>query len=114
MHELGIVFEVIRTVEDIAKEQSLTQIAGITLSIGELSLIVPQYIEECFPAAIDGKPMFADTKLVINVIPGEAKCKDCGTIFNVIAQKGYCPNCNSFDKEVVSGKEFLIEEILAC
>ena len=114
MHELGIVFEVIRTVEDIAKEQGLEQIASITLGVGEGSLIIPQYLEECFPAAIDGKPMFSDTKLEIHVIPSEAICKKCGAIFNVIQTKGYCPVCNSFDKEILSGKEFLIEEILAC
>ena len=114
MHELSIVFEVIRTVEDIAKEQGLEKIASITLAVGEGSLIIPQYLEECFPAAIDGKPMFSDTELVIDVIPSEAKGKQCGTIFNVIKTKGFCPNCNSFDKEILTGKEFLIEEILAC
>lgn len=114
MHELGIVFEVIHTVEEIAKEQGLEKIASITLGVGEVSLVIPQYLQECFPAAIDGKPMFEGTELIIHEIPAEAKCKDCGTMFNIMHTKGYCPKCNSFEKELISGKEFLIEEILAC
>ena len=41
-----------------------------------------------------------------------AKCRQCGEVFNVIANEGYCPKCHSFDKDLLSGREFLIKEIL--
>ena len=114
MHELGIIFEVINTVEDIVKEEHLSEVASITLGVGEVSLVIPQYLRECWPAAVYKHPLFENTELKIHVIPGEAKCKDCGTYFNIIQTEGYCPKCNSFDKEIISGSEFLIEEIEAC
>ena len=57
MHELGVVIEVVKTVEKIAIKQQLTNIDTIVLQIGELSSMIPKYIEACFPAAVDGTMM---------------------------------------------------------
>ena len=112
MHELGIVFELIKTVEKVAIEHYIDEVDTIVLQVGELSSIVPMYLEECFPAAIHDNPRFKDTKLNIEIIPGEAKCLECSNVFNVVKNKGYCPKCNSFEKELLSGREFIIKEIL--
>lgn len=40
MHELGVVFHVIKTVEEAAKENRLTEIEAVTLQIGEVSGVV--------------------------------------------------------------------------
>ena len=45
------------------------------------------------------------------VIPGMAECDECDEIFNVVEHKGYCPACGSFEKTVLSGKDFGIREI---
>ena len=37
MHELGIVFHIIRTVEDVAKQNDVTRIRRVTLQLGEVS-----------------------------------------------------------------------------
>ena len=34
MHELGIVFHTIRTIEDVAAEQGLTRVGSVTLELG--------------------------------------------------------------------------------
>ena len=41
MHELGIVFHVIRAVEGIGREQELTGVASVTLEVGEFSGAIP-------------------------------------------------------------------------
>ena len=41
MHELGIVFHVIRAVENIGREQGLTDVASVTLELGQVSGVVP-------------------------------------------------------------------------
>lgn len=111
MHELGVVFEVIKTVEKVAVEQNIKEIDTIVLEVGELCAVVPSYLEECFPAAIDKNPRFKDSKLKLEIISGVAKCDECGKVFNVVENKGYCPECNCFDKELLSGREFTIKEI---
>lgn len=112
MHELGVVFEVVKKVESIAIANGVTQIDTIVLQIGELSSMIPKYIESCFPAAVDGT-MMQDTKLKIEILPGNALCKSCNKVFNVIQHKGLCPLCGGDQIELISGKEFMIKEIIA-
>ena len=40
MHELGIVFHIIRTVEDVARQNDVTRIRRVTLQLGEVSGVV--------------------------------------------------------------------------
>ncbi|WP_138206658.1 hydrogenase maturation nickel metallochaperone HypA [Haloimpatiens lingqiaonensis] len=112
MHELGVVIEVVNTIEKIAIKQKLTKIDALVLQIGELSSMVPKYIEECYPAAVDGT-ILQDTKLKIEIIPGNAICKRCSKVFNIIENGKKCPNCGSDDLGLLSGKEFMIKEIIA-
>ena len=112
MHELGVLIEVARIVEELAKEQKIEKVQAIVLQIGELSSVVPQFMQEYFPMVVDMKPLFKDTKLEIEMLPGMAKCQHCGTVFNVIEHKGYCPQCNSYDKDLLCGREFMIKEIV--
>lgn len=113
MHELGVVIEVVKTVENFARKNALTKIDTLVLQIGELSSIIPRYVEACYPAAVDGT-LLNDTKLKIEILPGNAICKGCNKVFNVLANNGKCPNCQGKDLELLSGKEFMIKEIIAC
>ena len=44
MHELGIVFHIIRTVEDVARQNDVTRIRRVTLQLGEVSGVVESYL----------------------------------------------------------------------
>jgi len=113
MHELGVMIEVIKTVEKFAFENQVTQIEELVLQIGELSSMIPHYIEACYPAAIDGT-ILENARLKIEIIPGNALCQKCRNIFNALASKGSCPDCGGKDLEILSGREFMIKEIKAC
>ena len=113
MHELGVVIEVIRTVEEFAVENGLERIDALVLQIGELSSIVPKYVEDCYPAAADGTRL-ENAELRIEVLPGNAVCGECRTVFNVLEHRGVCPDCRSREWELLGGREFLIKEIAAC
>ena len=43
MHELGIIVHVMRTVEEIAAENNLTEIRSVTCEIGEVIGVVQEY-----------------------------------------------------------------------
>ena len=75
-----------------------------------LSLVIPKYVEDIYPVVV-GDTWLKGTKLVINVIPGMAECDECNELFNDIEHEGYCPNCGSFEKTILSGKDFLAREI---
>ena len=48
MHELGIVFHVIRSVERIGEENALSSVASVTLELGEVCGAVPQELISCW------------------------------------------------------------------
>lgn len=110
MHEIGIVRQLLRTVTEFAQEHEIRQIREVAVDCGELSLVIPEYVEELYPVVVKGS-ILEQAKLVIHVIPGLAECDDCDEIFNVVEHKGVCPNCGSFRKTVLSGKDFTIREI---
>lgn len=113
MHELGVVIEVVKTVENFVEKNGLTKIDTIVLQIGELSSMIPKYIESCYPAAVDGTRL-QNTKLKIEILPGNAICKKCRKVFNIIENNSKCPSCVSEEWELLCGKEFMIKEIVAC
>ncbi|HWS30469.1 MAG TPA: hydrogenase maturation nickel metallochaperone HypA [Clostridia bacterium] len=113
MHELGVMIEVVKSVEKIYTEQGLTKIDALVLQIGELSPVIPKYIEACYPAAADGT-VLENARLVIETLPGNGRCKHCRKIFNVAENRNKCPHCGSPRFELLSGREFLIKEIVAC
>ena len=110
MHEIGIVRQLVRTVTEFAAQNDVSSISEVVVDCGELSLVIPEYVEELYPVAVKGS-ILEKAKLTINSVPGLAECDECDEIFNVIENKGYCPNCGSFDKTVLSGRDFTIREI---
>ena len=110
MHEIGIVRSMCKTVLDYAKANNVQRISEIVCEVGELSLVIPEYVEELYPAVAAETPL-KDTKLTLEIVPGMAECDECDEIFNVVENEGYCPNCGSFEKTVLTGKDFNIKEI---
>ena len=111
MPEIGIVRQLVRTVTEFAKQNGVGEICEVVVDCGELSLVIPEYVEELYPVAAKDS-ILENVKLTVNIVPGLAECDDCDEIFNVIEHKGYCPNCGSFNKTVLSGEKFTIREIL--
>lgn len=113
MHELGIMINVIASVEKIARENGVEQVETLVLQVGELSPVVPQYLHACYPAAVDGT-MLENTELKIEILPANARCEACGHVYHLTEHPKACPKCSSDRWEILSGREFMIKEIVAC
>ena len=110
MHELGIISAMVKSIETIVHEQGLHEVKKIVLEVGELSGVVPHYMEVCFPAAVY-KTFMEDTVLEMETIPGIVRCRQCGREFNCMAHDFACPGCGSVDMEILSGNDVMIKEI---
>lgn len=110
MHELGVLIEIVKQVEQIADENKVDKIETLVLQIGELSSMLPHYMKKLYPAAVEGT-VLKDSILEIEVIPANGLCTDCKKVFNLIKEKGTCPHCHSKRFDLLSGKEFMIKEI---
>ncbi|MCC8073801.1 MAG: hydrogenase maturation nickel metallochaperone HypA [Clostridiales bacterium] len=111
MHELGIVMEIFELLDEISNEQGLKSIDTVTLEIGELSGILPDYLNECWKAA-RLESNYENTKLEIEFVKARGKCS-CGTEFELMENGRQCPNCHKSDYEITSGREFTIKQITA-
>lgn len=113
MHELGIVYEVVKVVDEVVKENNITKVEKIILEIGQLSMAIPRFIEECYPAAVDGTD-YEDTELEIEILTADAICAHCGEVYAVVDHNKVCPKCGTEGQyQIISGQEFNIKEIVA-
>ncbi len=111
MHEIGVVRQVLRTVEGFARENNIDEVVSIVLEIGELSMVIPQYVEELYPLVARGT-RFERTELCIETVEGRGVCRNCKRVFPIVKNEGYCPRCGKRDAEIISGRDFVIKEIV--
>lgn len=112
MHELGIVYEVIRVVDSFVLENQLSKVEKIVLEIGQLSQAIPRFIEECYPAAVHGTA-YEETKLEIITLPALGRCHGCEETYNLVTHRRTCPACGGREYTLLSGQEFSIKEVVA-
>lgn len=111
MHEMSLAIQAIRSVLEFAEDNAIDEIDTVVLEIGELSMVVPEYMEEAWYAAVKNT-MLEKSRLQIDIMPGNGLCENCGQVYNIVENKGVCPKCGSRDKEILCGREFNIKELL--
>lgn len=112
MHELGLMDSVIKTVRRIIKEENLNYVQKIVLEVGELSGVVPHFITDCYKAVV-ADTEYENTELVIEIVPGIARCNDCCIEFKIDIEKLSCPFCSGKNLTPIDGKDLIIKEIEA-
>ena len=111
MHELGIVLEIFELIEEISQEQNLKEISSVTVEVGELSGVIPEYLAECWKAARLSS-QFEHTELNLITIPATALCA-CGQEYEMTKNSRICPYCHKTDYTIQHGREFMVKEIEA-
>ena len=72
MHELGIIVHITKTLQNVAKENNLSEIGSVTLEIGEVSTIVPDYLTDCWKYYRKKFPLIEHSELKIEILPATA------------------------------------------
>ena len=112
MHELGICDALLKMVRNIAAEESLEEIARITVEVGSLSGVVPAYMSDCWEAVTDGTEL-AEVEFVVEELEGTARCLDCGEEFPADLSRLRCPSCGGEKLTPLTGRDLTLKEILA-
>ena len=111
MHELGIVFYIIRDVKEVARENKVDKVKTVVMDIGEVSTIIPEYLTDCWRWAADKEDLLRGCELIINTIPAVTYCENCGKEFGTVEHGKKCPHCGSDRTSLVRGNEVEIKEI---
>ena len=111
MHELGIVFYIIRDVKEAAREHDVEHVSAVVMNIGEVSTVVPEYLTDCWRWAADKEELLKDCELRVNTIPAVSFCDGCQQEFETVRYGKTCPHCGSPDTWLLRGNEVEIKEI---
>lgn len=115
MHELGVVFHIVKSVKKIAEENALSKIASVTVELGEVSTVVPSYLTDCWQWSMKKEDELLQTaELVIETLPAVTYCEDCEQTYATVEFGKICPHCKSERTYLLQGNEFNIKEIEAC
>ena len=101
MHELGIVIEVVKQVEQLAKENDVEKVTELTI----------EYFEDAFKWFIKKTEYMKECALKYITIQGISYCEDCKQTYPTTKYGKECPNCHSPHTYLVSGKEVMIKDI---
>ena len=113
MHELGTVFYVLDRVEDLCDEHELTEVGSVTLEVGEVSGIIPEYLSDFWQYARAKTEHFQETELKIEQLKAVTYCQDCKGTYPTMQYGKECPYCHSGNTFLITGNEYIIKEIEA-
>lgn len=111
MHELGLVMHFIDMVEATAKANDVQKVVGVTLEVGEVSTIIPEYFRDCYKWAIKKTQYMQDCELDMVIIEGKSYCQDCKETFRTTAYGKTCPHCGSLNTYLVTGNQLTVKDI---
>lgn len=114
MHELGVVFHIIKGVEKVAEENDLTEIASVTVELGQVSTVIPHYLTDCWRWAADKNDLLRGAELLIEEVPAITYCEACGKTYGTVEYGKTCPHCGSGQTYLLQGNQVMIKEIEAC
>lgn len=111
MHELGVVFHVMDTVQKVAEENGAEKIRKVTLELGEVSTVIESYLRKCWNWSCEKRPMFNSCELDVEKLEALTYCEECEGTYRTIEYGKICPNCQSERTYLLCGNEFNIKEI---
>lgn len=111
MHELGIVFYIIKDVKQVAEENHVEHVESVVMDIGEVSTVVPHLLTDCWRWAADKEPLLKDCMLECNTIPAVTWCDACKSEYPTVTHGRTCPHCGSDKTWLLHGNEVEIKEI---
>ena len=112
MHELGIVFHIIDSLEEVGKENGLTQIESVTMEVGEVSTVIPEYLIDCWNWAVKKKSaLLQQCQMIVETRPAVTHCDGCGQDYGTVEHGRICPHCGSEKTWLITGNEINIKEI---
>lgn len=111
MHELGIVYHIIRDVENVARANGVRRVSSVTLLLGEVSGVVPDLLLDAWRWAADKKPITEGAELIVEPVAAVTHCEVCGQDYATVEHGKICPHCGSGDTYLLQGQEVMIKQI---
>jgi hydrogenase nickel incorporation protein HypA/HybF len=113
VHELSIMQNILDIALEYAGKNNAGKITKINLEVGELSGIIPEWIQKYFNFVSEGT-IAEKAELIIEKIPAKIKCKSCKKEFSYTSRdcNFWCPDCGAGSEiEILAGREYFMKSI---
>ena len=113
MHELPITERILAVALQHAQGRNVTRIVRIHLRIGELSDLENEWIQHYFNYLSRGT-LAENAELAIRRVPIVVRCRACSQTYEVARSalgQTQCPGCAEPRADLVSGREYLVENM---
>ncbi|MEG2072223.1 MAG: hydrogenase maturation nickel metallochaperone HypA [Oscillospiraceae bacterium] len=112
MHELGIMKDVLETALRVASENKGKRVTKVTLKVGVLSGVLPNYMASFFELIAKGTAA-EGAQVIIENEAAVFLCRDCGkkTTFQQFGPDFICEHCDSTNLQLLQGKTFQIVSV---
>ena len=110
MHEMSYCIKLVNMALD-AVDTSKDTIESLSVNIGEMTGIVPEYLHKYFPEATKNTAL-EGAVLDIHMVPVIIKCNGCDTEYTPSRDNSYtCPACHYHSGDLLQGREFMLDNI---
>ena len=110
MHEANVAAGILRSVEQVARENNSSRVTSMRLQVGEFTCIQPDMLRFCLEV-LAKDTIARNATIYISRIQTRAGCLNCKSEFSIHDIEFRCPRCSSTEIELVSGRELIIESI---
>jgi len=111
MHELGIVFYIIKDVKKVAADNRAQHVSKVLLDLGEVSSVIPYQLQDCWRWAVEREALLHGCVLEIHTIPAVTYCENCQQQYPTVTHGKTCPHCGSPNTYLLRGNEVEIRSI---
>ena len=111
MHEISLMQGVFDSVLPVARSNGATKVTKIALTIGEMTMVVPEALDFAFEALSEDEPLLAGAELDCEFVKPRSRCLDCGAEFEHDRFHLHCPECDSGATLLIAGRELDIASI---
>ncbi|MEO0470769.1 MAG: hydrogenase maturation nickel metallochaperone HypA [Bacteroidota bacterium] len=112
MHELSLVRNIFASLEPEFSEEELRRLQTVRIKIGMLANVEPILLQNAFTAYQQEHPKFQAVKLETELVPIKVHCESCGALTTVRQYLFKCDACGLPSRNIVSGEELLIHQVV--
>ncbi len=110
MHEVSIARSILDIVNDAAEKEGAARVSELVVDVGRLSGVVYDSLNFAMDL-IRKDSILESARIVLNDIPGKARCMDCSDEFEVEVVYEECPRCRDFNISIIQGRELKVRSI---
>jgi hydrogenase nickel incorporation protein HypA/HybF len=110
MHEMSIAQSLIEILREEMGRHGAQHLRSVRLRVGEMSAVVPESLSFSFEVITSGTPL-EGARLVIETVPPEGRCAECGEQFEIKDYVFLCPVCGGARVETVAGQELALVDM---